>query len=147
VIRSDIVRKRLFDYPPETKLPGFAYAPKVTERVYRALQDQASVSLAAGYTTIIDATFLRQDERQRISACANLARVPFIGIWLEAPSGVLMARIGNRGKDASDADMEILKQQLKMDPGPIEWKRINALHYLKDIVAEARLAIDSTRVS
>jgi uncharacterized protein len=147
VIRSDIVRKRLFDYPPETKLPGFAYAPKVTERVYRALQDQASVSLAAGYTTIIDATFLRQDERQRISACANLARVPLIGIWLETPSGVLMARIGNRGKDASDADMEILKQQLKMDPGPIEWKRINALHYLKDIVAEARLAIDSTRVS
>jgi len=58
-----------------------------------------------------------------------------------------MARIGNRGKDASDADMVVLKQQLKMDPGPIEWKRINAVHCLKDIVAEARLAIDSTRVS
>jgi len=43
--------------------------------------------------------------------------------------------------------MEVLKQQLKMDPGPIEWKRINAVHCLNDIVAEARLAIDSTRVS
>ena len=147
MIRSDILRKRIFDYPPETKLPDSAYTPEVTERVYRALQNQARVSLAGGYTTIIDATFLRQDERQRISACANLARLPFIGIWLEAPSDVLMARIGNRVKDASDADMEVLKQQLKMDPGPIEWKRINAVHYLQDIVTEARLAIDSARVS
>jgi uncharacterized protein len=146
VIRSDILRKRLFDYPPEAKLPDSAYTSEVTERVYRALDDQAKVSLAAGYTTIIDATFLRQDERQRISACANLAHLPFMGIWLEAPNDVLMARIGNRGKDASDADMEVLKQQLKMDPGPIEWKRINAAHGLKDIVAEARLAIDSRRV-
>jgi predicted kinase len=147
VIRSDILRKRLFGYPPETKLPGSAYASEVTERVYRALQDQATVSLAAGYTTIIDATFLRADERQRILACANLARLPFIGIWLEAPSDVLMARIDNRGKDASDADMEVLKQQLKIDPGPIEWNRISALHCLNNIVSEARLAIDSTRVA
>jgi aminoglycoside phosphotransferase family enzyme/predicted kinase len=147
VIRSDIVRKRLFDYPPETKLPESAYASEVTERVYRVLHDQATVSLAAGYTTIIDATFLQQDERQRIAACANLARLPFIGLWLEAPSDVLMARIGTRGKDASDADMEVLKHQLKMNPGPIEWKRINAVHCLNDIVAEARLAIDSTGVS
>jgi hypothetical protein len=42
--------------------------------------------------------------------------------------------------------MEVLKQQLKMNPGPIEWKRINAVHHLNDIVAEARLAIDFTRV-
>jgi aminoglycoside phosphotransferase family enzyme/predicted kinase len=147
VIRSDILRKRLFGYPPETKLPGSAYASEVTERVYRALQDQATVSLAAGYTTIIDATFLRADERQRILACANLARLPFIGIWLEAPSDVLMARIDNRGKDASDADMEVLKQQLKINPGPIEWNRISALHCLNNIVSEARRAIDSTRVA
>ena len=147
MIRSDILRKRIFDYPPETKLPDSAYTPEVTERVYRALQNQARVSLAGGYTTIIDATFLRETERQPIEACAKLAGVPFIGIWLEAPSDVLIARISNRGKDASDADMEVLKQQLKIDPGPIEWKRINALHCLKDIVAEARLAIDSTRAS
>jgi aminoglycoside phosphotransferase family enzyme/predicted kinase len=147
VIRSDILRKRLFDYPPEAKLPDSAYTSEVTERVYRALDDQAKASLAAGYTTIVDATFLRQDERHRISACANLARLPFIGIWLEAPSAVLMARIDSRGKDASDADTDVLKQQLKMDPGPIEWKRIDAAHCLDEIVAEARFAIDSRRVS
>lgn len=107
------------------------------------MHDQAKASLAAGYTTIVDATFLRQDERQRISACANLARLPFMGLWLE-PSDVLMARIGSRRKDASDADTGVLKQQLKMDPGPIEWRRINAVHCLDEIVAEARLAIDST---
>ena len=63
VIRSDVLRKRLFDYPPETKLPGSAYAPEVTERVYRALHDQAMASLAAGCTAIVDATFLRPEDR------------------------------------------------------------------------------------
>jgi predicted kinase len=145
VIRSDVLRKRLFDYAPESKLPASAYAPEVTERVYRTLRDQALASLAAGYTAIVDATFLRQDERQHIAACAKLAAVPFIGLWLEAPSDVIMTRVSGRGKDASDADIQVLKQQLKIDPGPIEWNRTDATPCLRDIVAEARRVIDSAR--
>jgi predicted kinase len=82
-------------------------------------------SLAGGYTAIVDATFLRPDDRQQITAYAKLARVPFIGIWLEAPSDVLMARLRDRGKDASDADILVLQQQFKMGIGVIEWHRMD----------------------
>jgi uncharacterized protein len=126
LIRSDVLRKRLFNVPPETRLPPSAYETAPTECVYRALHDQAIALLAAGYTTIINATFLREDERASIAACSEVNGVPFVGLWLEAPSDVLIARIGARGRDASDADMRVLQQQLKLNTGSIGWHRINA---------------------
>ena len=57
VIRSDVLRKRLFGVAPETRLPPSAYRAEITERVYRGLHDQVLATLAAGYTAIIDATF------------------------------------------------------------------------------------------
>jgi hypothetical protein len=61
---------------PETRLSPSAYGPPITERVYRGLHDQALATLKAGYTTIIDATFLRADERNRIAASAERAVCP-----------------------------------------------------------------------
>ena len=126
VIRSDVVRKRLFEVMPETRLPSSAYEAATTERVYQALQIQATASLAAGYTAIVDATFLKAEERRGIAALAELHGVPFVGLWLEAPAAVLAARIGARGRDASDADTLVLQQQLKADTGAIVWHRLNA---------------------
>ena len=37
VLRSDVIRKRLFGVAPETRLPASAYAPQVSRRVYRTL--------------------------------------------------------------------------------------------------------------
>jgi predicted kinase len=96
VIRSDVRRKRLFDLAPETRLPPSAYGTATTERVYGSMHDQAKASLAAGYSVIVDATFLRTEERKRISASAKHGGVPFIGLWLEAPSeahGATMRRM------------------------------------------------------
>lgn len=138
VVRSDVLRKRLFDVAPEVRLPPSAYETAVTERVYRGLHEQALTSLAAGYTVIVDAAFLREDERRHIAACAARAGVPFVGLWLEAPSDVLAARIGARRRDASDADVEVLRRQLAVDPGPIAWHRIDATQGLAASLATAR---------
>ena len=126
VIRSDVLRKSLFDVAPETKLPSSAYGTETTERVYSIMYNQAKGSLAAGYTAIVDATFLRQGERIRIAGAAELSGVPFVGLWLEAPSGILEARLSARSGDASDADLLVLQQQLKTDIGAIDWYRIDA---------------------
>ena len=48
VLRSDVIRKRLFGVAPETRLPASAYAPEVSRRVYEALRDKASGGARGG---------------------------------------------------------------------------------------------------
>jgi aminoglycoside phosphotransferase family enzyme/predicted kinase len=144
VIRSDVLRKRLFDVAPETRLPPSAYGADVTERVYRGLHDQVVATLAAGYTAIVDATFLREEERRRVAASAELGGVPFIGLWLEAPRDLLVDRISARCGDASDADIEVLQQQTTLDTGAIDWHRLDATH-IAATLADARTLIESAR--
>jgi uncharacterized protein len=143
VVRSDVLRKRLFNVMPETRLSPSAYGPAITERVYRCLHDQALASLKAGYTAIIDATFLRADERKHIAASAELAGVPFIGIWLEAPREVLVAGIGVRRLDASDADMLVLEQQLNTDVGEMDWHRVDSTPDLATNLVSVRSLIEA----
>jgi uncharacterized protein len=129
---------------PETRLSPSAYGPAITERVYNGLHGHALASLKAGYTVIVDATFLRADERKRIAASADLAGVPFVGIWLEAPREVLVARIAARRLDASHADMPVLEQQLEIDAGTMDWHRIDSTPNMATILASVRSLIESS---
>jgi hypothetical protein len=52
--------------------------------------------------------------------------VPFHGAWLDAPAAVLEARVAGRSGDASDATVEVLRQQLARDLGPLDWARVDA---------------------
>jgi aminoglycoside phosphotransferase family enzyme/predicted kinase len=125
VLRSDVIRKHLLGVAPETKLPAEAYTSEMSRRVYAALCDKAEVALKAGYCTIIDAVSLTADERASFAAVAAAAGVPFSGIWLDAPSETMASRIGARSGDASDATADTLVQQLRYDPGAIEWRRVD----------------------
>jgi hypothetical protein len=107
-------------------LPQSAYAPEVTQRVYRALGEKAVAALAAGYSAIIDAVALTPQERAGFAEVARRAAVPFTGLWLEAGRDTMTARLAARRGDASDATAEILSRQLRRDPGPIDWTRIDA---------------------
>ena len=93
LLRSDVIRKRLYGAMPETRLPPSAYAPEMTRRVYEILCDKAAASLRAGYCAIIDAVSLKPEERASFAAVAAAARVPFSGVWLEAPEATMAARI------------------------------------------------------
>ncbi len=126
VLRSDVIRKRLFGVAPETRLPTSAYAPKVSHRVYETLREKAAAALAAGYSVIIDAVSLNPEERRSFAAVAKGAAVPFSGLWLTAPASTMEARLGARRHDASDASPEVLGQQLRHDVGPIDWVFIDA---------------------
>ncbi len=141
LLRSDVLRKRLAGVAPETRLPRESYSLEAARRVYAALQDEAAATLAAGRSVIVDATFLRPDERDAIAAVAARAGVPFTGLWLEAPAAVLAARIAARHDDASDADRAVLERQLTMDPGAISWQRIDAARGSAETLALALAAI------
>jgi aminoglycoside phosphotransferase family enzyme/predicted kinase len=126
VIRSDVIRKRLFGVSPEDRLPADAYAADITRRVYGNMIDEAARCLAAGHSVVLDAVFLREDEREAAADTARRAGVPFVGVWLEAPANILEKRVAARRDDASDADAAVLHKQLTIDPGPLDWMRVDA---------------------
>jgi uncharacterized protein len=144
VLRSDVLRKRLFGLDPEARLPESAYATEVTERVYTALRERAAAALQAGYCAIIDAVALKKEERQAFAGVARQAGVPFKGLWLEAPRAELMARVEARAHDASDATREVVRRQLRADPGPLDWQRLDAGNTVSTTLAAARKALGLT---
>ena len=126
ILRSDVLRKRSFGVAPETRLPAAAYERAITERVYRALGDEAAETLAGGYPVLADAVFLRPEERSAIEEVARAKGVRFTGLWLEATPEMLARRIESRERDASDADVDVMRRQSMLDPGPITWHRVDA---------------------
>jgi predicted kinase len=126
VLSSDRLRKRLHGVAPQSRLPAEAYLPDVSERIYRSMAERAAEVLAAGHGVVADAVFDRAPDRDRIEAVAAVAGVPFIGIWLEAPSAVLLDRVAKRRGDPSDADADVVRRQLLNDPGPLAWRRLDA---------------------
>ena len=138
VLRSDVIRKRLFGVALTERLPPSAYGAPVGERVYREIQKEAAAALAAGRSVIADAVYARPAERDAVAAIAQQAQVPFCGLWLEAPAAALAARIGARQGDASDATAAVLRQQLAYDLGRIDWRRIDASGPADRVIDAAR---------
>ena len=134
-LRSDIERKRLLGVSEHSRLPEEAYARPVTERVFAALRDQATLALAAGQSVIVDAVHRRPDEREAIAAVAATLRVPFTGVWLDAPLDTAVERVSARRDDASDATAAIVARQAAQPTGPISWARIDTSGSVDDVVS------------
>jgi aminoglycoside phosphotransferase family enzyme/gluconate kinase len=141
LIRSDIVRKRLWGQPPESPLPSVAYTGNVTERVYQKLLEQGELALNAGYTVIVDAVYLREHQRLAAENLAHGQGVPFHGLWLHAPLEVLRQRVGERKNDASDADASIVEGQLQAPTGTLNWHKIDASGSPSRTLGQARQAL------
>jgi hypothetical protein len=140
-IRSDVVRKLLMKVAPETKLPAAAYTQAVSDQVYRSVRAQAATALAAGYSAIVDATWMDAGERDAIAAVARQAGVAFSGLWLTAPETVLVERVSRRKGDASDADRSVLMDQLKTDLGAMGWVKVDVSGDAASALAVAREAL------
>lgn len=115
-IRSDIERKRLFGIEPdETGDPAKIYTENASRKTYQHLIELVTAITAGGYPVIVDATFLQQSERERFRILAENLEVPFTILHFHARPEVLSQRIQKRGvigKDASDADLQVLQGQL-----------------------------------
>ncbi len=138
VLRSDVIRKRLFGLAPEERLGANAYTPAVTGRTYATLLGEARAVLESGQAVIVDAVSAQPEERARIREVAEAAQVPFTGLWLEAPEAILEGRVGARAGDASDADVGVLRRQLGYDLGALDWARVDVSGSIEQAVERAR---------
>ncbi len=123
-LRSDEIRKRRAGIAPEERLPETAYAPAESAAVHAEMFDAARAALAAGHSVVLDAVFL--DPALRAAAREAAGPHPFAGFWLEAPMAVLRARVAARRDDASDATVAVLERAAQADPGPLDWRRLDA---------------------
>lgn len=141
VVRSDVTRKKLAGVDPLTRLGQDGYSTEMTERTYRAVYDQSRAALSAGHSVIADAVFSRPDERRAIAGVASEAGVPFQGLWLEAPLEIMRERVSSRKRNASDADLEVVRRQGDYDLGTIDWDRIDSSGAREETVARGRTLI------
>lgn len=120
-LRSDVERKRmhglgLMDTSAE-EMKSRMYSEQSTTAVYDRLKVLAAKVIDAGYSVIVDATFLKRSQRQSFVRLAESLGVPFSIIHCQANEDVLRERIRNRqaeGRDASEAGQEVLDSQLRI---------------------------------
>ena len=115
-LRSDVERKRLFGLAPldssGSALDGGIYAADATRRTYARLHALARDLLAAGWPVIVDAAFLRREERAAFRALASELGVEFRILVTTAPVAELRRRLVARRGDASEANVAVLDKQL-----------------------------------
>lgn len=143
VLRWDVFCKRLQGLPPEQRLPPRHYNRQTDMETYEAMFESAQDHLECGSPVILDAVFMSRSEREVAQELAARARVPFTGIWLEAPEQERVARVRGRERDASDADERVAREQSKRSVGDLfGWHRMRVNRPLETIVAAARGALE-----
>jgi aminoglycoside phosphotransferase family enzyme/predicted kinase len=118
-IRSDLVRKRLFGLD-ETARSGSTvaagmYAADADIDVYTEMHLRAAAILRSGHDVILDATFLRYEQRENARKLAQDNDASFLIVSATAPAEELRRRIRareQRGSDASEAGIAVLEHQL-----------------------------------
>jgi hypothetical protein len=141
VLRSDVLRKRLFGVDETDRLPAAAYQPEVSGRVYHMLEQRAGQILAQGHSVVVDAVFAREDERAATEAVAQELNVSFSGIFLTTDLATRQRRIGRRTADASDATAKIAEFQENYDIGRLGWATIDASGTPEQTFEQCRLRI------
>jgi aminoglycoside phosphotransferase family enzyme/predicted kinase len=118
-LRSDVERKRLFGLAPQdgsgSAVDGGIYQREADQLTYRHLLDLARKQLAAGWSSVIDAAFLRRADRAAFQALAVDAGAEFFILAPQATAAQLRERIIGRlkeGSDASEATLAVLDRQM-----------------------------------
>ncbi len=115
-VRSDVERKRLYR---ELSLKGERldlYGAEMNARTYNHLQDITRALLKAGYSVIVDATNIRYRTRRSYFELSQQLHVPMRIVSCQCEQKLVEARLKrrvNEGVDASDADIDVMRQQLQ----------------------------------
>jgi aminoglycoside phosphotransferase family enzyme/predicted kinase len=121
-LRSDVERKRRFGLwgEPNTAAPppsAALYDPGVSRWLYEErLCRCAAAALAAGLDVVVDATFLRRQQRQLFAALARRCGARFGLLVCEVDPRRARQRVEDRrrlGGDPSDADAAVIERQLQ----------------------------------
>ena len=147
-LRSDVERKRMIglmpDARPTPEQKAALYAPEGIAAVYRHLLELAGRLLAEGHRVIVDATFLKREQRRPFQQLAHEHDAGFAIVHCTADADTLRERLVARSQfsgDASDADTSVMERQraqveppgddepsVQTGPGnPLRWEALERL--------------------
>ena len=115
-LRSDVERKRLFGLQAlersNSASVGDIYSKQATQQVYRQLLILARDILQFGFPVIVDAAFLKVQEREQFQNLAEELALPFVILAISVDDNLQRQRLNQRQNDASEAD-EVVLDKLK----------------------------------
>ncbi|PCH60577.1 MAG: aminoglycoside phosphotransferase [Gammaproteobacteria bacterium] len=118
-VRSDLERKRMFNIEltasSHSELNAGIYSTQTSVNVYQQLHRFCRHIVDAGYTVIVDATFLKLAQRDQFKALADSLSLPFSILSVQAPVDLLRQRVRSRSEQANDpseANEDVLNAQL-----------------------------------
>ncbi len=124
-LRSDVERKRLVGLSAmavsRSGTGTGLYSVDTTANTYRQLATLAKTVLTAGYSVIIDATFLKYAHRDQFRTMAAATGTAFLILECTAENSELERRIVSRStsqNDASEATLDVLHAQQGSDEPP-----------------------------
>jgi len=141
-VRSDIERKRLWGMKEQQRdkqdFQQGIYSSTSSEQTYQILLTLAEQLLLAGFSVIVDATFLKSQQRNIFRKLAESVNVDYKILHCYAPLNVMQNRIIQRSKDdrdASDADLTVLEYQIERDENFTEKEK----RFVVDINTEVKI--------
>lgn len=123
MISSDVTRKSLFGAfggDARAAYEAGVYTPSKTEATYEQMASKAETYLVKKKGVILDATFQRQRQRERMIRLAAQHGAEWLVVFCQTSDAVIRERLRRRERDAqdgSDADWEVyLKQKEAFEP-------------------------------
>ena len=117
-LRSDVERKRLFGLLPDISSDSIEediYCADATRKTFEHLAEASGRIIDSGSPCIVDATFLDSSVRKSFIERAEELEVPVLILSCSASEQCMINRLRHRGQnesDASEADIEIMRQQV-----------------------------------
>lgn len=108
-LRSDVERKRLFGANQDL------YSADSSTKTYQRLNELAATVLRAGFPVVVDATYLKHEQRKATWEVAEAIGAPFLILDCAAPKAVIegwLAQRQTKNEDPSDATMAVIEAQL-----------------------------------
>ena len=148
-IRSDVERKRLYGVTTDAGGGVEDHAEMINQGIYSAqasvetygrLIECATSVLSAGYCAIIDAAFLKAEQRLPFRQLAEHLGVSYVILEVTASDEVLRQRIIARKNDVSDAGLDVLNYQLE------NWQPLSADELEHAIQVNTEQAIDLSSI-
>lgn len=106
ILSSDKIRKEL--------IPNPTYTKEERKLIYDVMVLIATYLQNSGTNIILDATFNKEDSRNKVKQRIRVPRDEFFIIECVCPENIIFSRIKNRKEDYSDADISVYQKMKKI---------------------------------